>query len=719
MTACSDEPIDEEPDTGRIVVDRDMETPDPVDAEVDTDMDTVVPPTSDMDMAIVEPPGSDMDMEVDVDAAPDMEVEMGGGLDCEDADDARVDSDYDGLSDCDELLLGCLDPYNLDTDGDGLGDGEEAALQTDPCLADSDGDGLNDREEIFFGFDPANPSTYGDGTLDGQLFITTACDVPESEPVDFYANSAGGWLLALPTAFGNHAQLVLTVASPAPELAAAVYDDPTNEVAGFVVSEPLGGAPTASDKLVGYRPRIGAVGTIYQDLTEGEFDTHDGHKAAPGEYFIRTSGKSARKVRDELLFGLAPFTQAEATGLPVSSGNQYNDYYVKVSVVERDDRYLTLVAVAPEVRWQERDAVKFRINDLTNTTNVTFANDGHSLRCYPFPASTEVPAADFYWVLDQSGSMSADYVKVKSFANNFYAKLLNSSLDFRLGVTNMDSDVKGRLRPNVGWHTSPQTFIKEIDEHVIDCPGCNGGLEYGLYAAREGIKYMRSSAASANEKIRPGAQLATIFMTDEDDQSYKDGEDPDGTGPQNNPAAVLASYIQFFAANPLAFSINGPQTNGCDFSDHGYAYEQAALASGGAFASICSNDLEATITNILDIVAGRASTFTLPDAPISSTLRVYQGDPARPDQTAVGAALAPGRVRLLPADQLDRLLRLVPPARLDAPGVLGRQRLRGQRRGVPRLGVRAPDLGPGRRPLRALPAQEQEHRRHERQLILS
>ena len=197
----------------------------------------------------------------------------------------------------------------------------------------------------------------------------------------------------------------------------------------------------------------------------------------------------------------------------------------------------------------------------------------------------------------------------------------------------MDGDNKGRLRPNVGWHTSPQVFIQEIDDFVINCPSpCSTFEEHGLYSAKKGIQYMRSSAASANEKIRPGAQLATIFMTDEDDQSYNDGEDPDGTGPQNNPAAVLASYEQFFAANPLAFSINGPQTNGCDFSDHGYAYEQAALASGGAFASICSNDLETTISTILDIVAGRASTFTLPGTPISSTLRVYQGDPDDPTE---------------------------------------------------------------------------------------
>lgn len=59
-------------------------------------------------------------------------------------------------------------PVNLDTDGDGLTDQEEAELGTDPNKVDTDDDDLFDREEVrVYKTDPLNPDTDGDGYLDG------------------------------------------------------------------------------------------------------------------------------------------------------------------------------------------------------------------------------------------------------------------------------------------------------------------------------------------------------------------------------------------------------------------------------------------------------------------------------------------------------------------------------------------------------------------------
>ncbi len=43
---------------------------------------------------------------------------------------------------------------NADSDGDGLTDGLEVALGTDPFSADTDGDGFSDSEEVAAGSDP-------------------------------------------------------------------------------------------------------------------------------------------------------------------------------------------------------------------------------------------------------------------------------------------------------------------------------------------------------------------------------------------------------------------------------------------------------------------------------------------------------------------------------------------------------------------------------------
>ena len=71
-----------------------------------------------------------------------------------DGDVCDADDDNDGLSDTAEDALG-TDPFNSDTDGDGLGDGDEVGIVgTDPLDFDTDGDCLSDGDEVAAGSDP-------------------------------------------------------------------------------------------------------------------------------------------------------------------------------------------------------------------------------------------------------------------------------------------------------------------------------------------------------------------------------------------------------------------------------------------------------------------------------------------------------------------------------------------------------------------------------------
>ena len=100
------------------------------------------------------------------DVAPVFQVEAGPG---------DIDSDGDGLFDRDEAVIG-TDPYNPDTDGDGLSDGDEHFARygqnTDPLNPDTDFDGLKDGAEVLtYKTNPLDVDTDKGGVADGHEVI--------------------------------------------------------------------------------------------------------------------------------------------------------------------------------------------------------------------------------------------------------------------------------------------------------------------------------------------------------------------------------------------------------------------------------------------------------------------------------------------------------------------------------------------------------------------
>jgi len=83
-----------------------------------------------------------------------------------------ADSDFDGLSDDDEINIHGTSPFEADTDNDGLSDPTEINLGYDPLDEDMDNDGLFDGEEVSLGEDgyitnPFDPDSDNDAMPDG------------------------------------------------------------------------------------------------------------------------------------------------------------------------------------------------------------------------------------------------------------------------------------------------------------------------------------------------------------------------------------------------------------------------------------------------------------------------------------------------------------------------------------------------------------------------
>ncbi len=94
-----------------------------------------------------------------------------------------IDSDGDGLFDKDEAIIG-TDPFNPDTDADGLSDGDEHfQYKTDPLDPDTDMDSLKDGAEVLtYTTDPLNVDTDGGGVSDGHEVIED--DTDPLDPAD-------------------------------------------------------------------------------------------------------------------------------------------------------------------------------------------------------------------------------------------------------------------------------------------------------------------------------------------------------------------------------------------------------------------------------------------------------------------------------------------------------------------------------------------------------
>jgi VCBS repeat-containing protein len=102
-----------------------------------------------------------------------------------------ADSDFDGLTDDQESALG-TDPFDPDTDDDGLFDGDEFLVHgTNPLLADTDADGLFDGDEVNVQFtDALSQDTDSDDLGDG-LEVLHGSNATQNDSTRLYVSSSG------------------------------------------------------------------------------------------------------------------------------------------------------------------------------------------------------------------------------------------------------------------------------------------------------------------------------------------------------------------------------------------------------------------------------------------------------------------------------------------------------------------------------------------------
>ncbi len=583
----------------------------------------------------VDPGESDpLKVDSDRDGLPDglEDADHDGELDPGETDPAAADTDGDGLSDGQEdrngngvVDPGETDPTNPDMDGDGVADGDEdrdgdgvLGTCTTPCASDAqcaEGEVCLTRLRVCYSSacskgetDPFSADTDGDGVTDDREASTLVCSAEQLKPVAFFASEQADFRLALETFFSTSSTL-----SAGATQVGMMFASPDHQLAGFVLSRPPTAASAAAQEALD-RGTLATVGTI-GSASSRALTTFDGYDAVVASYVLSVQPASPPEVANQVVSSLAG---GGLSGLLGPGGPSGGGYELSTETVHRGDRTLVLGVLSPVGGLT--DAQRIRVADVTNATALAGFTDGTDMQCDSF-VSVGIQPVDFIWVVDKSESMAEEQAAVSAAADAMVDLLGNTSLDWRVAITNSD--------PTQGGGLLFTPFTRDVDRFKSDIVliGTGGAPnEYSLQMGLDAIDNSLPCAAGDDRyKLRCGAQVVVIVLSDEDDQAIEANSGGDNyAGPPD--AATVAQFVTAYRdKGAVLFGILGGDPV-CPTALNASKGINAVVngVGGGSVGSICDADQTANVEAIIRAAFGVSSTYRLAAPPISATIKVAQ-----------------------------------------------------------------------------------------------
>ena len=221
--------------------------------------------------------------------------------------------------------------------------------------------------------------------------------------------------------------------------------------------------------------------------------------------------------------------------------------------------------------------------------------------------------ADLLFVVDNSGSMYDDQVRLGNGFNTFINWVTQENVDLHIGITTTDMDAGGAQGAFVGTPTvldeNTPDLVNVFKNNVL--VGTNGsGYEQGFGPALAALTEPLRSTVNAGF-LRENAKLYVIFVTDEDDQSPLS-------------VAEYVTGLQALKADPAMVhftAIAAEPGNPCLAYD-GLRYQELINATGGLFGSICQEDFGQTLQQLAFEVTSASGEYFLTQIPIPETITV-------------------------------------------------------------------------------------------------
>jgi len=594
-----------------------------------------------------------------------------------------VDTDRDGINNDAECTLG-TDPFNADSDGDGVADGVEARYprvcvassrpaQRRPPVVCTDMAGCR-AGEMCLGLDPRNVDSDGDGVRDGAEDPSGDARIEgsrgETDPRlwdtdgDGVSDGTSGIAICRPTGLATVSQVALpgTVvqAGHDPRFTRSVrvtgtmgrgglvLDDPAAAVAGLVAAVPSQGDARAEATRVEALV-VAALGAGTTAVLVGRgVTTHEGNAGVSSTYRVARA-TSASALRDGLSMSLLGASAMAGPAVGASS-----EFLVDVTTVRRTmgrgaNTTDVVVTVAPRAALEDRaQATAIRATDLGNATGLAESDRGLGFHCQTIRAP--VPrVADFVWTVDVSVSMNPHQQNLGNTATRFFQDLGRAGVDFRVAVLRAQVTPFNFNNPGLVWveGTSPTgardlarsvtvaRYMDQANDTLAPYPQAADDFsvqihEEPLAAGVLAVTSLQNGAATGAplaRRVRAGALLVAFFVGDEtgrnDDMRYF-ALDTARWG-ADYPTRVRNATEFYRSRNVLTFGLVNDARTQCSANDARDFRKCLILGNGGAYipiATATAGDIQAAMDRIVAAVIGATSPYRLERQPITSTLKV-------------------------------------------------------------------------------------------------
>lgn len=300
----------------------------------------------------------------------------------------------------------------------------------------------------------------------------------------------------------------------------------------------------------------------------------------------------------ESLHGPLPITVAPGTTI------DFHVDYLPLDDLD-DSAYIEITSNDPAspLAWADHDA----LGDYENWVLDNFTQDGDA-------------TVDILFVVDNSGSMSANQTNLKNNFGDFMSVFVSAGVDFHVALITTDqSEFVGSIITSA----SPDPVTEFSDQ--VDIIGYSGwAIEKGLWFAYESTTIGDASLGSSTGFFRPDARLVVVYVSDEPDASTSLSY---GGGSTTMTPSDYSSSLLSLKSSPdlvVAHAVAGDHPSGCTSNggaQFGDGYYDVVNDLGGTFMSICAADWSVTMDTLARESMAIMS-FTLTDNPIEDTIAV-------------------------------------------------------------------------------------------------